>query len=190
MIGGIWAVPDPSGALIPAGYSRASSDNLLTFLVVIGGSHMVPMDVPRASLDMIDRFIEKKPYIDGVQPYPRMNRGKASSKIMKSSIESITSSEIALSYLIFVLICLGIGVSALLVVTVIQSYWNRGSKYHRIRAINHDQGADFSIHSSVEFTQLSSSIGEYQQNSSVDSAGNTASHGVRSKPIKYRPIIP
>ena len=62
--GGIWTL----NGSIPAGYVRASDDDRLTFLVVLGGSHMVPMDVPHAAFDMMERFIKKKSYFDTQQP--------------------------------------------------------------------------------------------------------------------------
>lgn len=43
--------------LQPAGYVRGTADGRLTFIVVLGGSHMVPMDVPEAALDMVYRFV-------------------------------------------------------------------------------------------------------------------------------------
>jgi carboxypeptidase D len=49
---------------VPAGYGRTSSDGSLTFLMVIGGSHMVPLDVPRSAYDLIRRVIKKLPFSD------------------------------------------------------------------------------------------------------------------------------
>lgn len=48
----------------PAGYGRSTSDGNLTFLVVIGGSHMVPMNVPVAALDLIRRVVSKLSFAD------------------------------------------------------------------------------------------------------------------------------
>lgn len=68
--GGIWALKK-NGLYLPAGYSRSSADGVLTFLVVIGGSHMVPMDVPEQALDMITRFVQggttRRTYFDAPQ---------------------------------------------------------------------------------------------------------------------------
>ncbi len=49
----------------PAGYAT-SFDNL-TFLLVLGGSHMVPMDVPAQALDMVTRFPRHKDFNDYLQ---------------------------------------------------------------------------------------------------------------------------
>jgi len=51
-----------------AGYVKASGN--LTFLLVLGGSHMVPMDVPEQTYDMIRRFMSGKQFDD---EYPTVN---------------------------------------------------------------------------------------------------------------------
>eukprot|EP00928_Gymnodinium_smaydae_P091734 TRINITY_DN75473_c0_g1_i1.p1 TRINITY_DN75473_c0_g1~~TRINITY_DN75473_c0_g1_i1.p1 ORF type:complete len:581 (-),score=97.09 TRINITY_DN75473_c0_g1_i1:126-1868(-) len=45
-----------------AGYVKHGGN--LTFLLVLGGSHMVPMDKRPQTLDMVERFIHKKPFAD------------------------------------------------------------------------------------------------------------------------------
>jgi len=45
-----------------AGYVKNSGD--LTFLIVLGGSHMAPMDQPQQSYDMIRRFMNGKKFDD------------------------------------------------------------------------------------------------------------------------------
>ena len=52
--------------MIPAGYGRSTS-GVLTMLMVIGGSHMVPYNVPRAAYDMLHRVIHKISFADYVQ---------------------------------------------------------------------------------------------------------------------------
>lgn len=41
--------------------------NPLTFLVVLNSGHMVPLDHPRSSLDLITRFLKGKPFSDSEQ---------------------------------------------------------------------------------------------------------------------------
>lgn len=57
-----WA---PNG--VTAGYSKHAGP--LTFLVVLGGSHMVPMDKPPQTLDMINRFMAGKKFNDSITLY-------------------------------------------------------------------------------------------------------------------------
>lgn len=45
-----------------AGYVKAARE--LTFLIVLGGSHMAPMDKPAQALDMIQRFMQKQSFAD------------------------------------------------------------------------------------------------------------------------------
>ena len=49
----------------PGGYAKSSG--LLTYLVVAGAGHMVPLDVPAAALDMIGRFLNNKSFADKPQ---------------------------------------------------------------------------------------------------------------------------
>lgn len=49
---------------VPAGYGRTTQDGRLTFLMVIGGSHMVPMDVPHSAYDLIRRVVHQLPFFD------------------------------------------------------------------------------------------------------------------------------
>jgi len=49
-----------------AGYAR--SHGHLTYLLVLGGSHMAPTNVPEPSLDMINRFVQGLPFTDVVCP--------------------------------------------------------------------------------------------------------------------------
>jgi len=49
----------------PGGYAKSSG--LLTYLVVTGAGHMVPLDVPAAALDMIGRFLGGKSFADKAQ---------------------------------------------------------------------------------------------------------------------------
>jgi len=51
-----------------AGYTKAYGK--LTFLLVLGGSHMCPMDVPKQAFDMIHRFMSGKNFED---EYPGVN---------------------------------------------------------------------------------------------------------------------
>ncbi|CAN0480730.1 unnamed protein product, partial [Hapterophycus canaliculatus] len=39
----------------------------LTFLVVLNSGHMVPLDQPRAALDMLRRFVRGQPFSDSEQ---------------------------------------------------------------------------------------------------------------------------
>lgn len=54
---GIWEVDGRT-----AGYVKSAKG--LTYLLILGGSHMVPMDKPRETYDMIQRFIRGKPFND------------------------------------------------------------------------------------------------------------------------------
>lgn len=49
----------------PGGYAKSSG--LLTYLVVAGAGHMVPLDVPVAALDMIGRFLKGASFADKPQ---------------------------------------------------------------------------------------------------------------------------
>ena len=49
----------------PGGYAKSSG--LLTYLVVAGAGHMVPLDVPVAALDMIGRFLRGASFADKPQ---------------------------------------------------------------------------------------------------------------------------
>jgi carboxypeptidase D len=51
-----------------AGYTKAYDK--LTFLIVLGGSHMCPMDVPKQTYDMVHRFMSGKKFED---EYPSVN---------------------------------------------------------------------------------------------------------------------
>ena len=59
--------------MIPAGYGRSTPDGLLTMLMVIGGSHMVPYDVPEAAADLIHRVINKISFSDYIQDLTYIN---------------------------------------------------------------------------------------------------------------------
>ncbi len=59
--------PEEQTQMIPAGYGRSTADGVLTMLTVIGGSHMVPYNVPRAAYDLIHRVIHKISFADYVQ---------------------------------------------------------------------------------------------------------------------------
>jgi carboxypeptidase C (cathepsin A) len=52
---------------VPAGYGRSTADGRLTFLVVIGASHMVPYDVPASAHDIIKRVVRKRSFADYTQ---------------------------------------------------------------------------------------------------------------------------
>lgn len=65
----VWTVPQLAGdgktvRQIPAGYTRSTVDKRLTYIIVIGASHMVPYDVPKASLDLIRRIIRNESFGD------------------------------------------------------------------------------------------------------------------------------
>lgn len=65
----VWTVPQVSAdgesiRYIPAGYARFTGDRRLQFVVVIGASHMVPYDVPRAALDLIRRVLRNESFGD------------------------------------------------------------------------------------------------------------------------------
>lgn len=65
----VWTLPELAAdgktvRQIPAGYTRHTPDQRLTFIVVIGASHMVPYDVPKASLDLIRRVIHNQTFGD------------------------------------------------------------------------------------------------------------------------------
>jgi carboxypeptidase D len=52
----------------PAGYARTQGK--LTFLLVLGGSHMVPYSVPGPAQDMIERFIAGRSFDDFLPKEP------------------------------------------------------------------------------------------------------------------------
>ncbi|EGG18539.1 peptidase S10 family protein [Cavenderia fasciculata] len=60
----VWTAPK-DGFTQTAGYTRSSQN--LTYLLVLGGSHMVPMDQPEFTFDMIRRFISNETYADAPQ---------------------------------------------------------------------------------------------------------------------------
>jgi len=47
-----------------AGYVKHAKGTKLTFLLVLGGSHMCPMDKPKQTYDMINRFLMGKGFND------------------------------------------------------------------------------------------------------------------------------
>ncbi|KAF2070476.1 hypothetical protein CYY_008201 [Polysphondylium violaceum] len=63
----IWTsyAEDGSGDLVTGGYSRSVQN--LTYLLVLGGSHMVPYDMPVSTQDMITRFLKNKDFKDIIQ---------------------------------------------------------------------------------------------------------------------------
>ena len=152
---------------------------------------MVPMDVPIPSLDMINRFILKQTFIDGFQPYPRMKW--QDNLTLKDSSKVPSPTTVMLQYLLFLILFMGFIVSIAVVLTIIRTYWNRSSKYHRIRTINHEQGADFSINRSIEFTRVSSESNGFISPVSDDQPGTPLFKGFQStghgKP-RYKVTIP
>lgn len=79
---------------VPAGYGRSSSDGRLTFLVVIGGSHMVPMDVPVAALDLIRRITQNLPFSDFPQEIDIKMQSENDGNILYSHNDSVVSSKL------------------------------------------------------------------------------------------------
>ena len=79
--------------------------------IIIGGSHMVPMDVPEQCYDMMSRFINDKSFFDAKQPYPRVKNGKYAGGSEKSSqpiIENTSNQTVmAVMFLSLMLIVLG-----------------------------------------------------------------------------------
>jgi carboxypeptidase C (cathepsin A) len=61
------SVPTAPQRRVPAGYGRSTADGRLTFLVVIGASHMVPYDVPASAQDIIKRVVRKRSFADYTQ---------------------------------------------------------------------------------------------------------------------------
>ncbi|CAN0104491.1 unnamed protein product, partial [Ectocarpus fasciculatus] len=53
-----------TGRPLPA---QEKPGNPLTFLVVLNSGHMVPLDQPRAALDMLKRFLSGDAFSDGEQ---------------------------------------------------------------------------------------------------------------------------
>ncbi|KZS95434.1 alpha/beta-hydrolase [Sistotremastrum niveocremeum HHB9708] len=51
-----WSIINGQGTLSPAG--RVKSSGLLTFLTIEGAGHMVPLDKPIESLEMVDRWLK------------------------------------------------------------------------------------------------------------------------------------
>lgn len=90
---------DYNQTLVPAGYLKSTKDGRLQFLTVIGGSHMVPMDVPRAALDMIRRFMAKESLFDAPQPRTEDQLGH----LMKASGSEAASFTFSLSGLVFLI---------------------------------------------------------------------------------------
>jgi carboxypeptidase D len=61
-----------------SGYAHQAAN--LTFVQVVGASHMVPYDVPEASLDLLNRFLENKPFKDYLPPQtPQTHTDKTAS---------------------------------------------------------------------------------------------------------------
>jgi len=63
----VW-IPEGGGAAgegKPGGFAKSSG--ALTYLVVAGAGHMVPLDVPAAALDMMTRFVNLKSFDDKLQ---------------------------------------------------------------------------------------------------------------------------
>eukprot|EP00761_Pharyngomonas_kirbyi_P011133 gb/GECH01011157.1/.p1 GENE.gb/GECH01011157.1/~~gb/GECH01011157.1/.p1 ORF type:complete len:551 (+),score=96.17 gb/GECH01011157.1/:1-1653(+) len=54
-----WVYSDPD-ITTPAGYAKTHGN--VTYVTVLGGSHMVPYDVPRQSLDMFTRFLKNETF--------------------------------------------------------------------------------------------------------------------------------
>jgi len=71
-----------------AGYSKSAGP--LTFLVVLGGSHMVPMDKPPQTLDMINRFMNNKQFNESATEYD-MLAAEADETAASSTTPSIIS---------------------------------------------------------------------------------------------------
>ena len=98
---------------VPAGYGRSTSNGLLTFLVVIGGSHMVPMDVPQAASDLIRRIVRKMSFSDFPQEIELINDDSANTLMMSSGVDDSASNNIP-----FVMMALGSTVILMLAVTI------------------------------------------------------------------------
>eukprot|EP01133_Synstelium_polycarpum_P010216 gene10216-11902_t len=56
----IWDYSEADGTVQTAGYTRTAQN--LTFALVLGGSHMVPYNVPEPSLDMMSRFLKSESF--------------------------------------------------------------------------------------------------------------------------------
>eukprot|EP00462_Mataza_sp_D1_P007346 CAMPEP_0175121548 /NCGR_PEP_ID=MMETSP0087-20121206/1222_1 /TAXON_ID=136419 /ORGANISM="Unknown Unknown, Strain D1" /LENGTH=544 /DNA_ID=CAMNT_0016403087 /DNA_START=37 /DNA_END=1668 /DNA_ORIENTATION=+ len=75
---GLWAVDSQL-----AGYAKQGGN--LTYLLFLGGSHMVPMDKRPESLDMLTRFFAKQSFFDIVEaPSHFFSKGKAPAKAAES----------------------------------------------------------------------------------------------------------
>ncbi len=59
---GVWLSKDKKK---PAGYVKSGGS--LDYVIVLGAGHMVPIDVPEASLDLITRFIDRRTLADATQ---------------------------------------------------------------------------------------------------------------------------
>jgi carboxypeptidase D len=195
--GGIWAVKNQKGELVPAGYSRATSNGLLTFLMVIGGSHMVPMDVPEASLDMIYRFLHKQSFLDGKQPYPAKTK-KGHWNEMQAKANNTRDDNVK-SSILYLLLTLGVVSSVIMILSVLRSFHPTSSdKYHPIRTINHLEGEDFTIYRNVEMQPTSNpSSGAYNESPierdlyhEVGLEQPYQPHSVHSGRTRYRAIVP
>ncbi|CAM9829589.1 unnamed protein product, partial [Ectocarpus sp. 13 AM-2016] len=68
---GVWLSDDKEeghwGHRRPIGYVKEKRGNPLTFLLVLNSGHMVPLDQPRAALDMLKRFLSGDAFSDGEQ---------------------------------------------------------------------------------------------------------------------------
>jgi len=71
---------------VTAGYSKSAGR--LTFLVILGGSHMVPMDKPPQTLDMINRFLRGERFNDSRTAY---EEGTPVKSVMALPTETMTS---------------------------------------------------------------------------------------------------
>jgi len=60
---GVWL---PKGQTQPGGYSKSFGP--LTYLIVLNSGHMVPLDVPKAALEMVSRFLQGQSFADKPQP--------------------------------------------------------------------------------------------------------------------------
>ncbi|GLE03808.1 hypothetical protein PINS_up012710 [Pythium insidiosum] len=57
-----WSVP---GRTEPGGFAQQGGN--LTFIIIPGAGHMVPMDVPDVAAEMVARFLQSKPFDDSLQ---------------------------------------------------------------------------------------------------------------------------
>ena len=78
---GIWSVNGRT-----AGYMKTHRS--LQYLLVLDAGHMVPLDQPQASLDMLSRFLNRKPFSSGrskIQLLSSHSYGKSNTAVSKSS---------------------------------------------------------------------------------------------------------